>query len=215
MIRCILATSAVAAVAGSIVLLGGKGPAKKRYTLLLMCATLMYFVWVPAGPADLAVLIWLCGAAAFVLTELVRRLAAARGAEPFAGPEDSLEAGRRFVNVPGFSVYTSKRVRAPMLCGKKLLLPRQSYAPGELGAIFLHFLIHQKRNDGLAALFVFGAAALHWFNPFSYILLSRSRALREQAVDDVMRCICEDGALEKHTLLFEQRRKGIPFTFLD
>jgi|GEM_PF-4699555 len=77
---------------------------------------------------------------------------------------------------PRLRFLLSDRLRTPVCTG--FLRPRVILAriPGtghdrQLMYILLHEATHARRRDNLLKLIAYGAAALHWFNPFAWILV--------------------------------------------
>lgn len=67
----------------------------------------------------------------------------------------------------------SVAVRSPILIGLRkptIYLPQENNADVEMCMVLHHELIHLKRNDLWIKALVLGANALHWFNPFVYVL---------------------------------------------
>lgn len=64
-------------------------------------------------------------------------------------------------------------ISSPMLIGfirPTILLPTGNIPPDELPFVLKHELIHFKRRDVWYKALVFVATALHWFNPFVYLI---------------------------------------------
>lgn len=64
-------------------------------------------------------------------------------------------------------------IPSPMLVGfvrPTILLPSQNISPDELSLILKHELVHFKRRDVWYKTVVLTATALHWFNPFVYMI---------------------------------------------
>ena len=80
-------------------------------------------------------------------------------------------------------------VQSPCLFGlfrPKLLLPigfRERLTRAEMGHVMLHELGHLKRGDLAINGLMVMAQAVHWFNPFVWLLFRRMRLLRELACD--------------------------------
>ena len=67
----------------------------------------------------------------------------------------------------------SAAVRSPVLIGLRkptIYLPQKSSVDLNMCMVLHHELVHLKRNDLWVKVLVLGANALHWFNPFIYIL---------------------------------------------
>ncbi|MGL5415123.1 MAG: M56 family metallopeptidase [Clostridium sp.] len=64
-------------------------------------------------------------------------------------------------------------IPTPLVVGifkSTIILPKYDYTKKELCLIFNHELTHVKRKDNLLKLLMIITIALHWFNPFVYIL---------------------------------------------
>ena len=70
----------------------------------------------------------------------------------------------------------------------RLLLPRgaEHWPAGRLDAVLLHELAHIRRRDCLTQALAEVAWALHWPNPFAWLAVTRLRAEREHACDDLV-----------------------------
>jgi len=88
-------------------------------------------------------------------------------------------------------ILICKKISSPMIVGfikTKILLPEHSYSDGELKMIFEHELTHCKRFDQLYRMLMIFVNALHWFNPFVYMMVNFSAADVELYCDnDVIR----------------------------
>ncbi len=76
-------------------------------------------------------------------------------------------------------------VTSPMIIGflkPVLILPDDQYASGDLYFILKHELVHWKRKDLYKKLLFVAANAVHWFNPFIWIMK------KEAAVDMELSC---------------------------
>ena len=84
-------------------------------------------------------------------------------------------------------VLISKSVSSPLMTGfsKPLLfLPNECYSDTDLQFILRHELTHYKRHDLWYKLFLLIANAVHWFNPFIYLLFREASADLELSCDD-------------------------------
>lgn len=64
-------------------------------------------------------------------------------------------------------------IPSPLIIGilkNTIVIPSNNYTEKELKFIFNHEITHIKRKDNLLKLLMIFALALHWFNPFVYIL---------------------------------------------
>lgn len=116
--------------------------------------------------------IWLAVAAAIFLAlalSYCRAMAAAKSARPLCG-----------------NVYLSPKVTSPAVYGvlrPRILLP-ESYGEQELRYILAHEAAHIRRGDNLWRILALLTAAVHWFNPFSWIFLKHFLAEVELACDE-------------------------------
>lgn len=75
----------------------------------------------------------------------------------------------------------------PMVIGllkPVLVLPEQPYSEEELHFVLKHELVHMKRYDILFKLVFVAANAVHWFNPFVWIMRSKAVADMEMSCDE-------------------------------
>lgn len=84
----------------------------------------------------------------------------------------SLRSGRKARRIePG--VYVCQELTSPRVCGilrPRILLP-ESLDQRLLPYVLLHERVHARRLDNLWKLLALTAAAIHWFNPASWILV--------------------------------------------
>jgi bla regulator protein blaR1 len=81
----------------------------------------------------------------------------------------------------------SDKVCNPMMIGffrPLLILPNEIYSETDLNFILHHELIHCKRNDLWYKLLLVLANALHWFNPFVYLMFREASDDLELTCDD-------------------------------
>jgi Antirepressor regulating drug resistance, predicted signal transduction N-terminal membrane component len=86
----------------------------------------------------------------------------------------------------GKNVFISGKVVSPAVYGifrPKIILP-ESYSERDLTYILQHERTHIRRADNLWRLLGFMAAAIHWFNPFSWIFLKAFLSDLELACDE-------------------------------
>jgi beta-lactamase regulating signal transducer with metallopeptidase domain len=70
-------------------------------------------------------------------------------------------------------VYYSAKATTPMLVGlfrPKIILPDREYSDEQLQAVLLHELTHLRRKDILVKWLSCLACAVHWFNPFVWLV---------------------------------------------
>lgn len=85
------------------------------------------------------------------------------------------------------TVLISKGISSPLMTGfsKSLLfLPNECYSDTDLNFILRHELTHYKRRDLWYKLFLVIVNAVHWFNPFVYLLFREASADLELSCDD-------------------------------
>ena len=95
----------------------------------------------------------------------------------------------RSMELSGTSIAIKQCVflSGPMLIGyrqPKILLPEKAIPSDELEHIFRHELTHYKRRDLWMNLLVLLVSAIHWFNPFVYLMAKTIRADCEVACDE-------------------------------
>ncbi len=86
-------------------------------------------------------------------------------------------------------VLISAEVQSPMLTGFKkpvIVLPERIYGEQELLLILRHELMHYKHHDLWYKLILLAANAMHWFNPFVYLMLRQAGRDVEQVCDDAV-----------------------------
>ncbi len=86
-----------------------------------------------------------------------------------------------------FRVRVCRKILSPMITGlfrPTLLIPHEEYEREDLEVILKHELIHFRRNDLWFKLLLIFANALHWFNPFIYILVREANKDIEISCDE-------------------------------
>ncbi len=84
-------------------------------------------------------------------------------------------------------VWKCSVITSPMTIGilrPKILLPEEIYLPKDLYFILKHELIHILRRDSLVKLIRLIVLALHWYNPFCYILYGHLEDWCETSCDE-------------------------------
>ena len=88
-------------------------------------------------------------------------------------------------------VIVSRKVNSPMILGifrPVLVIPREDYSSAEFNMIVRHELTHCKRHDVVFKMLLTAVNALHWFNPFVYLMVREANADIELCCDaDVLR----------------------------
>ena len=92
----------------------------------------------------------------------------------------------------------------------RIILPF-SYPEKDMKYILLHEKTHIRRLDNLWRLFGFLAAAIHWFNPLSWVYLKVFLSDLELACDEtaISKCSSEDRKEYAHTLLNCTQSKSV------
>ena len=88
-------------------------------------------------------------------------------------------------------VYMSRQVDSPMLVGllwPAVYLPKGILLPEEIRLVLRHELTHCKRGDLWCKFLMLLANAVHWFNPFIYLLRRR--------MDNDIEMICDEEAMK-------------------
>ncbi|MDR1540013.1 MAG: hypothetical protein LBU32_18840 [Clostridiales bacterium] len=133
----------------------------------------------PEALAAIALMAWLAGAAAFLAVKCIpyarfrRRIL--RGARPLAAS-----------GIPARAVV-SAAAATPMLMGALrpvIVLPDRRYDECELEMALSHELVHLRRGDAAVKMLLLLANALHWFNPFAYLISGCADGLCENSCDE-------------------------------
>ncbi len=100
----------------------------------------------------------------------------------------------------GNGVYISPKVTSPAVYGilrPRIIIPSADHAT-EL--ILLHEKTHIRRADNLWRLIAFITAALHWFNPLSWVFLNKFLADTELACDESVLASCGEERKKEYAL---------------
>ncbi|WP_339321505.1 M56 family metallopeptidase [Paenibacillus sp. FSL W8-0194] len=151
--------------------------------------------------------IWLIGAVLFFAYHVAGYYTFRKQALRWSRPIESKLIAARIRNmmlemgVPlSIPVLTSEKVPNPMLVGFRkplLLLPHEQYSEEELTFIIKHELVHYQRHDILYKLLLVTVHALHWFNPFVWLLVRE--ASRE------IELYCDDTVVFKQSLAYRKK----------
>lgn len=85
------------------------------------------------------------------------------------------------------TIFINRTIPSPLMTGfmkPLLVLPNDNYSDTDLNFILRHELIHYKRHDIWYKLFLIFVNALHWFNPFIYLLFHEASIDLELSCDD-------------------------------
>ena len=121
---------------------------------------------------DIAGLIWIIGALAIMIALAIL----------YAATKREIKESKHVEN----NVFLSDKVESPAVYGiirPRIVLP-SSYADQNLKYVLQHEKTHIHRKDNLWRLLGFMAAAIHWFNPFSWVFLKVFLADLELACDE-------------------------------
>ena len=146
------------------------------------------------SPAQIALGVWLLGAAAFLAWTGAAHLRFLRWLRRWAAPVTGGEAIAAF-NQLGDRLGLDRRPRllvcqglkAPMLAGllrPAILLPPGALSGEELGFSLLHELTHYRRRDVWLKTLVLWVNALHWFNPLMWYMVRLVERDIELACDE-------------------------------
>lgn len=137
--------------------------------------TLSTFSW----PVLFSVL-WLVGVAVFITIHIIRHRRFLKMVKRWSIKVDDEQVLNMLHGVQTemrirkqIELQTCHGISSPMLLGffrPTILLPVNNIPPDELPLILKHELIHYKRGDIWYKALVFLATALHWFNPFVYLV---------------------------------------------
>lgn len=111
--------------------------------------------------------------------------------------ENTKKSMKVFRNV---EVRVCKCIQSPMVigwCNPVLYLASQEYTEDELYYIFLHELIHVKKNHILIKFFFNMVNNIHWFNPFVYVM-------KKEVAKDI-ELLCDQEVVER--INNEERKK--------
>lgn len=129
---------------------------------------------------QLLLIIWLLGAAAFMLYHLVKYWRFKLALRPRLRPEGEYK---------GVPVMRCDAVESPLLTGffrPEILLPEMELTPEELDVVFAHEYTHFRRRDLWYKLLLLAANAAHWFNPLVYLMVRQANRDLEYSCDDAV-----------------------------
>lgn len=87
------------------------------------------------------------------------------------------------------NTYRCNKIDTPMMIGffkPLILLPDTDYTDEEVEIIIRHEITHFKRGDLWYKLLMLAANAVHWFNPFVYIMVRQANRDLEYFCDDAV-----------------------------
>lgn len=143
---------------------------------------------------QIVVLVWLGGCIIFLFSQCISYFLFKRKVLKWSHPVKDTDAEKLLNELSDelcikkpIMLLTSDKVSAPMMIGllkPLLLLPNDSYSDTDLRFILKHELIHFKRHDIWYKLLLLAANAVHWFNPFAYIMFREASKDLELSCDD-------------------------------
>lgn len=153
---------------------------------------------IKTAPLALLAAAWATGTAIFLLYHIgayfytLRRLR--RWSTPVCDEEmlNKLNSVKQKMSIRGkVKLYRSAKAASPLLVGfirPRVMLSERPLAPEQLELMLYHELWHLKRRDLWRKLLMLFANAIHWFNPFVWLLDRRACLDAELACDaDVLR----------------------------
>ncbi|MEA4962215.1 M56 family metallopeptidase [Lutispora sp.] len=142
------------------------------------------------------VFIWLSGVAIFMFYQFAGyhlfRKQALRWSRPISDKDiaDKIKHISYEMNLKtSVTALTSEEISSPMMMGflKPLLfLPHEDYTDEELDLILRHELVHLKRHDTGYKLLLLFANAVHWFNPFVWLMMREAECEIEIYCDETV-----------------------------
>ena len=100
------------------------------------------------------------------------------------------------------NIYLSDKITSPAVYGiirPKIILP-SSYVHKDLTFILAHENAHIKARDNLFRVLAFITAAIHWFNPFTWLFLKHFLEATELACDERVLKECGESQKKQYAL---------------
>jgi len=145
-------------------------------------------------PLDVAAFIWMTGSLVFISVHLIsyvhyRRQAVKRGGivKNAYTLRQVFELKRELQIKDTVDIIEYPEAASPMMTGfvkPVLILPEERYSPEELYFILKHELVHLKRRDVYIKLLLAAATAVHWFNPFVWLMQKEACIDMELSCDE-------------------------------
>ena len=151
----------------------------------------------PVSPIAAALVALWIGGALFLLVGQLRSSTAMRRIRRRARPlnpswQPAIDAGRAAFGLTRvIPVLRSTDVDVPLVCGTvrpTVIVPAMSdeWSPEVRDAVLRHELAHIARGDVVFAGFARGVCAVHWVNPFVWLVTRRAMLEAERAADDAV-----------------------------
>ena len=146
----------------------------------------LWVIPVPDLPVKALLAVWLAGFAGTmgwkILSHLRFRRQLLAEARPAEDPEllalwDDIQDREISDKNIRYPLAISHRLQTPLSIGIldiRVLLPQRDYTPEQLTLLLRHELIHIRRKDSSAKLFLTFCTALCWFNPLVWLAMKRS-----------------------------------------
>ena len=145
---------------------------------------IMFGIWVAGALAILAFHLWSYGKFVLAIRKWSVETSDARILSVMRSAQDDMGLHRKKI-----TVKKSVLVSAPALIGflnPTILLPEEEISSDELDYIFRHELTHYKRKDLWVNVLVLFVSAMHWFNPFVYLMAKAIWTDCETACDEAV-----------------------------
>jgi beta-lactamase regulating signal transducer with metallopeptidase domain len=141
---------------------------------------------------ELLVIIWATGAIGFFLYHIINYISFKRKIKPYCKKADTkvfntVLSDMKIRVKP--RLLECRKIASPMMIGffkPMVLIPNTDYSNEELTVILKHELTHYKRGDLWYKLLLIIANAMHWFNPFVYLMVKAANRDLEYSCDDVV-----------------------------
>jgi beta-lactamase regulating signal transducer with metallopeptidase domain len=153
----------------------------------LLLSTMSFSLW------QIIAVVWLAGAImylAFYISKHCRFILLVKRWSENVTDERALSILQSLKKEMGISqkinLYQYSDLGCPMMFGfvkPRILLPKEELAEDELRFILKHELVHFKRKDLFYKVLVLIATAVHWFNPFVYLIAKAINAQCELSCD--------------------------------
>jgi beta-lactamase regulating signal transducer with metallopeptidase domain len=141
---------------------------------------------------ELLRVIWVIGASLFFLYHIISYFVFKRKIRQYCKavcPEILCDV-LNDVNIKSVpQLFQCGKVESPMMLGffkPAILLPDTDYSNDETAVVIRHELAHYKRGDIWYKLLLIIANAMHWFNPFVYLMTKAANRDLEYSCDDIV-----------------------------
>lgn len=162
----------------------------------------------PSGISVMQILsiVWICGIVLFLCFHFAGYFLFLHRVRHWRRPITNPEILKIFAKkreemhiVRTITLYKCSVINTPMLVGffkPMILMPDCSVTGEQLGIILTHELIHCKRCDLWYQLLLVFANAMHWFNPFVYLMVRQA--------DHDLELFCDEEVIKNQPILFRQ-----------